>query len=184
MWISPIGCGWMPWLDLFWMNLTGCSCRLTCATSSKSSWRFWRALALCRDLPTPVCLLRKASPWFSIQSITCNTQTNNPFSAGTKHHNTELKESLSSELLFSLVHSIDVTYREPVILENTHIHMHTQANTQCLWLLAYSHGQMKGEWSISIGFLSNSDSTTFSSSLRTLCCKKKKRNVQRLLFYN
>lgn len=77
MCISLIGCGWLLWLYLFWMNLIGiCSCRLTCATSSKSSWRFWRALALCRDLPTPVCLLRKASPWFSIQSITCNTQIN------------------------------------------------------------------------------------------------------------
>lgn len=160
MWISPIGCGWLPWLDLFWMNLIGCSCRLTCATSSKSSWRFWRALALCRDLPTPVCLLRKASPWFSIQSITCNTQTNTIHSMQGQNITIQSWKCLSSELLFSQVHSIDVTYREPVIQENTHIHMHTQANTQCLWLLTYSHGHMKGEWSISIGFLSNNDSTT------------------------
>lgn len=45
---------------------------LTCATSSKSSCRFCRALARWRDFPTPVCLLRNASPWFSIQSSTCN----------------------------------------------------------------------------------------------------------------
>lgn len=44
---------------------------LTCATSSKSSCLFCSARALCRDFPTPVCLLRKASPWFSIQSSTC-----------------------------------------------------------------------------------------------------------------
>lgn len=42
----------------------------TCATSSKSSWRFCKALARWRDFPTPVCLLRNASPWFSIQSST------------------------------------------------------------------------------------------------------------------
>lgn len=42
----------------------------TWATSSKSSWRFCRARARCRDFPTPVCLLRNASPWFSIQSRT------------------------------------------------------------------------------------------------------------------
>lgn len=44
---------------------------LTWATSSKSSCLFCSARALCRDFPTPVCLLRKASPWFSIQSSTC-----------------------------------------------------------------------------------------------------------------
>lgn len=43
----------------------------TCATSSKSSCLFCRARARWRDFPTPVCLLRKASPWFSIQSSTC-----------------------------------------------------------------------------------------------------------------
>lgn len=43
---------------------------LTWATSSKSSCLFCRARALWRDFPTPVCLLRNASPWFSIQSIT------------------------------------------------------------------------------------------------------------------
>lgn len=43
---------------------------LTWATSSKSSCLFCRARARCRDFPTPVCLLRKASPWFSIQSNT------------------------------------------------------------------------------------------------------------------
>lgn len=50
--------------DNTWME------RLTWATSSKSSCLFCRARALWRDFPTPVCLLRKASPWFSIQSIT------------------------------------------------------------------------------------------------------------------
>ena len=56
------------------MNPTFFKCtlllKLTCATSSKSSCLFCRALALCKDFPTPVCLLRKASPWFSIQSST------------------------------------------------------------------------------------------------------------------
>lgn len=69
---------------------------LTWATSSKSSCRFCRARALWRDFPTPVCLLRKASPWFSIQSITWMRQKqwgwlhsvsgwNHPQKAGSVH---------------------------------------------------------------------------------------------------
>lgn len=56
---------------------------LTWATSSKSSCLFCRARARCRDFPTPVCLLRKASPWFSIQSNTWSEKKdrNNDFLA-------------------------------------------------------------------------------------------------------
>lgn len=61
---------------------------LTCATSSKSSCLFWRARALWRDFPTPVCLLRKASPWFSIQSNTWIEKKNIPLYSMTVQHKT------------------------------------------------------------------------------------------------
>ena len=59
-----------PGLPLQDPNTYNHSQHLTWATSSKSSCLFCRARARCRDFPTPVCLLRKASPWFSIQSNT------------------------------------------------------------------------------------------------------------------
>jgi len=53
-------------------NLYKLNGRSTCATISKCSKFFCRALAFCNDLPITVFLLRNTVPWLSSHSSTCN----------------------------------------------------------------------------------------------------------------